>query len=118
MKRLILTALSFAMVVAAKADIIRGYVVDVETGEALAAANVYLKGAQKKFGRTTGWVSYTWAKSFRTFDHPGKEINGGKEFYDPTDRRHNFNVVTIAVTATGRYQHRGLTKADDVAICL
>lgn len=49
--------------------------------------------AQKKFGRTTGWVSYTWAKSFRTFDQPGKEINGGKEFYDPTDRRHNFNVV-------------------------
>lgn len=49
--------------------------------------------AQKKFGRTIGWVSYTWAKSFRTFDHPGKEINGGKEFYDPTDRRHNFNVV-------------------------
>lgn len=28
MKRLILTALSFAMVVAAKADIIRGYVVE------------------------------------------------------------------------------------------
>lgn len=32
MKRLILTALSFAMVVAAKADIIRGYVVDADTG--------------------------------------------------------------------------------------
>lgn len=31
MKRLILTALSFAMVVAAKADIIRGYVVDADT---------------------------------------------------------------------------------------
>lgn len=46
MKRLILTTLSFAMVVAAKADIIRRYVVDAETGEALAAANVYLKGAQ------------------------------------------------------------------------
>lgn len=44
MKRLILTALSFAMVVAAKADIIRGYVVDAETGEALAAANVLVKG--------------------------------------------------------------------------
>lgn len=44
MKRLILTALSFAMVVAAKADIIRGYVVDAETGEALAAANVFVKG--------------------------------------------------------------------------
>ena len=36
MKSLILTALSFAMVVAAKADIIRGYVV----GEALAAASL------------------------------------------------------------------------------
>lgn len=44
MKSLILTALSFAMVVAAKADIIRGYVVDAETGEALAAANVFIKG--------------------------------------------------------------------------
>ncbi len=32
------------MVVAAKADIIRGYVVDAETGEALAAANVFVKG--------------------------------------------------------------------------
>lgn len=44
MKRLILTALSFAMVVAAKADIIRGYVVDADTGEALAASNVFVKG--------------------------------------------------------------------------
>lgn len=44
MKSLILTALSFAMVVAAKADIIRGYVVDADTGEALAAANVFVKG--------------------------------------------------------------------------
>lgn len=32
MKRLILTALSFAMVVAAKADIIRGYVVERKQG--------------------------------------------------------------------------------------
>ena len=45
MKSLILTALSFAMVVAAKADIIRGYVVDADTGEALAAANVFIKGS-------------------------------------------------------------------------
>lgn len=44
MKSLILTALSFAMVVAAKADIIRGYVIDADTGEALAAANVFVKG--------------------------------------------------------------------------
>ena len=33
------------MVVAAKADIIRGYVVDADTGEALAAANVFIKGS-------------------------------------------------------------------------
>lgn len=44
MKLLILTALSFAMVVEAKADIIRGYVVDADTGEALAASNVFVKG--------------------------------------------------------------------------
>lgn len=48
---------------------------------------------QKKLGKTTGWISYTWSKSLRTFDRPGEEINGGKEFFDPTDRRHNFNIV-------------------------
>ncbi len=49
--------------------------------------------AQKKFGKVSGWVSYTWSKSFRTFDLPGEEINGGEEFFDPTDRRHNFNAT-------------------------
>lgn len=44
------------MVVAAKADIIRGYVVDAETGEALAAANVYLKGSTT--GTTTNTKGY------------------------------------------------------------
>lgn len=55
MKRLILTALSFAMVVAAKADIIRGYVVERKQ-EALAAANVYLKGSTT--GTTTNTKGY------------------------------------------------------------
>lgn len=49
--------------------------------------------AQKKFGKVSGWVSYTWSKSFRTFDLPGEEINGGEEFFDPTDRRHNFKAT-------------------------
>lgn len=48
MKRLILTALSFAMVVAAKAYIIRGYVVDADTGEALAAASLWKAPARKQ----------------------------------------------------------------------
>ena len=56
MKRLILTTLSFAMVVAAKADIIRGYVVDAETGEALPAANVFVKGSSA--GTTADVMGY------------------------------------------------------------
>lgn len=47
---------------------------------------------EKKVGNTTGWLSYTWSKALRTFDQPDNEINGGKEFYASTDRRHNFSV--------------------------
>lgn len=47
---------------------------------------------ERKVGNTTGWLSYTWSKALRTFDRPGNEINGGKEFYASTDRRHNFSV--------------------------
>ena len=47
---------------------------------------------ERKVGNTTGWLSYTWSKALRTFDQPGNEINGGKEFYASTDRRHNFSV--------------------------
>ena len=48
--------------------------------------------AQKTTGKTRGHVSYTWSKSLRTFDRPGMEINGGKEFYAAGDHRHNFNI--------------------------
>lgn len=48
---------------------------------------------QKKSGKSTGWISYTWAKSRRKYDRPGQEINGGEEFYANNDRRHNFNIV-------------------------
>ncbi len=47
---------------------------------------------EKKAGRTTGWLSYTWSKALRTFDRAGNEINGGKEFYAATDRRHNLSA--------------------------
>ena len=48
---------------------------------------------ERKIGSTTGWVSYTWSKAPRKFDHPGNEINGGKEFYASTDRRHNISAT-------------------------
>lgn len=48
--------------------------------------------AERKVGNTTGWVSYTWSKALRKFDHPGNEINGGKEFYASTDRRNNLSI--------------------------
>ena len=46
---------------------------------------------EKNVGNTTGHISYTWSKSLRTFDRPGMELNGGREFYSNGDRRHNFN---------------------------
>lgn len=51
--------------------------------------------AQRSVGNTTGWVSYTWAKSLRTFDRPGQEQNGGREFLAGNDKRHNFNIVVV-----------------------
>lgn len=48
--------------------------------------------AQKTTGNTTGQVSYTWSKSLRTFNRPGMELNAGREFYAPGDRRHNFSI--------------------------
>lgn len=51
--------------------------------------------AQKDVGKTTGWLSYTWSRSLRTFDRPGEELNGGRSFYSGTDRRHNLNIVAM-----------------------
>ncbi len=50
--------------------------------------------AQKDIGETTGWISYTWSRSLRTFNRSGEELNGGDSFYSGTDRRHNFHIVT------------------------
>lgn len=51
--------------------------------------------AQRTVGNTTGWVSYTWSKSLRTFDQLEQALNGGKEFLAANDKRHNFNVVIV-----------------------
>jgi len=65
----------------------------------------------KRVGKTTGWLSYTWSKSLRTFDKNGQELNGGKEFYAANDRRNNINLVVThrfndhwEVTASWNYQ--------------
>ncbi len=49
--------------------------------------------AQKSFGKTTGWIGYTWSKSERLFDRPGQELNGGKVFPAKYDRRHDLNIT-------------------------
>ncbi|MCE1155040.1 MAG: TonB-dependent receptor [Bacteroidales bacterium] len=49
--------------------------------------------AQKSFGKTTGWIGYTWAKAERKFDRPGQEINYGRVFPAKYDRRHDFSLV-------------------------
>ena len=48
---------------------------------------------QRSFGKTTGWVGYTWAHSKRKFDREGMEINGGKEFPAKYDRRHDLSIT-------------------------
>ena len=71
---------------------------------------------RKESGKTTGWVSYTWAKSLRTFDRPLQEINGGREFPAANDRRHNVSIVvahrfdkhwTVSASWTYRSGRRG-----------
>ncbi len=49
--------------------------------------------AQRSFGKTTGWVGYTWSKSDRIFDQPGNVINKGEWFPAKYDRRHDFNIT-------------------------
>ncbi len=45
--------------------------------------------AQKKLGRTTGWLGYTLSWNNRTF----AEINGGEAFPFRYDRRHDFSAL-------------------------
>ena len=48
---------------------------------------------QRSFGKTTGWIGYTWAHSKRQFDREGMEINGGKVFPAKYDRRHDLSIT-------------------------
>jgi len=44
---------------------------------------------RKNTGKLTGWISYTYSRTFRTVE----EINFGKEYRSPYDRPHNFVIV-------------------------
>jgi CarboxypepD_reg-like domain/TonB-dependent Receptor Plug Domain len=46
---------------------------------------------QKKTGRLSGWIGYTWSKTLWTFP----EINFGKPFFPKYDRRHDISIVGI-----------------------
>ena len=48
---------------------------------------------QRSFGKTTGWVGYTWAHSKRQFDREGMTINDGKVFPAKYDRRHDISIT-------------------------
>lgn len=44
---------------------------------------------KKVYGKTTGWVGYTWSKTMRNFP----DLNNGIEFPAKFDRRHDLSVV-------------------------
>jgi len=61
----------------------------VEMGKGRAMGIEFM--AQKKVGKTTGWIAYTLAKSDRKFSENG--INEGKRFPYRYDRRHHISMV-------------------------
>lgn len=44
----------------------------------------------KKVGKVTGWIGYTWSKTYRTFE----AFNDGKPFPYKFDRRHDLAITT------------------------
>lgn len=51
--------------------------------------------AKKSFGKLSGWVSYTWSRSFlkETRDRGIETINGGDWYNAPHDKPHDFKLV-------------------------
>ena len=46
---------------------------------------------RRQTGKLTGWVSYTWSRSLRTFD----QINSGSEYPAKQDRIHDIAIVAM-----------------------
>ena len=49
--------------------------------------------AQKSVGKVTGWLGYTWSRTWRQFDTPGEELNGGEPFPAKYDRIHDVSLT-------------------------
>ena len=49
--------------------------------------------AQKKTGKLTGWIGYTWSKTMRQFDREGNIINFGLPLPATYDRRHDLSIT-------------------------
>ena len=73
---------------------------------------------EKKTGKTTGWIGYTLAWSWRNFQPQlgTNGVNGGRDFHPNYDRRHNLTVVVlhelnprISLTASFIYTSGNLT---------
>jgi outer membrane cobalamin receptor len=59
----------------------------VEMGKGWSYGTEFL--LEKKTGKTTGWLGYTWSKAERQFDN----LNWSRKFYARYDRRHDISVV-------------------------
>ena len=57
---------------------------------------------EKKTGRTTGWIGYTLAWSWRNFQpqRGTSGVNNGADFHPTYDRRHNLTVVILHKLST------------------
>lgn len=64
---------------------------DVDTELRIGKGNAYgiELMARKQKGNLTGWISYTYSRSFRTIP----EVNQGMTYRSPSDRPHSVNVV-------------------------
>jgi len=61
---------------------------------------------QKSYGKTTGWLGYTWSKSERTFNRPAQVLNEGRTFPAKYDRRHDISL-TLSHKLTDRIDISG-----------
>jgi len=60
---------------------------EIRTGKGRSYGAEFL--LRKNTGKLTGWISYTYSRTFKTID----EINFGKEYRSSFDRPHNFVTV-------------------------
>ena len=49
--------------------------------------------AQRKMGKLTGWIGYTWSRTMRQFNREGQQINFGKPFHAKYDREHDLSIT-------------------------